>query len=90
MPPWDGSASLFPQASDVGSTGCCPLANRIASGAAGPIVSAIGGVALPMAFTIHGAAINSPSLVVVSSSPVSGGRVCAQQGCSAPELASDE
>lgn len=54
MPPWDGSASLFPQASDVGSTGCCPLANRISSRAAGSSVSAIGGVALPMALRFMG------------------------------------
>ncbi|KAI7784834.1 hypothetical protein LA080_009153 [Diaporthe eres] len=42
MPPWDSGASSFPQASDVGSTGCAPLANGSAPGAAGPSVSAIG------------------------------------------------
>lgn len=54
MPPWDGSASLFPQASDVGRTGCWPLANRISSRAAGSSISAIGGVALPMALRFMG------------------------------------
>lgn len=86
-----GGASSFPQASDVGSTGCAPLRAwfhcfrdrgcRPADGLA-----------------IHGAAINPPSQAVVGRRVVSvfglgGGtcqRVCAQQGCSVPGAASGE
>lgn len=46
------------------------LANRIASRAAGPKVSAIGGIAPADGFTTHGAAMDPRPLVVVSSPSV--------------------
>lgn len=68
--------------------GCAPLANRSASWAAGPNVSAIGGRRPAGGFTTHGASIDPRCRWLVGRVvPVllGGARVCAQAGLQCPQ-----